>query len=92
MISDPENKNQSAAEDLQSFGEIFSQYEKSHLHKSAAGQQLEGTVLSITAESVFFDIGYKSEGILPRAELRGENVTPGDRMPVTVKGRNPDGY
>jgi small subunit ribosomal protein S1 len=92
MISDPENKNQPAAEDLQSFGEIFSQYEKSHLHKSATGQQLEGTVLSITAESVFFDIGYKSEGILPLVELRGENLTPGDRMQVTVKGRDPDGY
>src|SRR5437870_7676382 len=38
-------------------------------------------------------IGYKSEGILPLATFQsaGETVKPGDKLRVTVKGRDPDG-
>ena len=43
-------------------------------------------------KSVFFDIGYKSEGILPLAALQGETLKPGDKALVTVKGRDLDGY
>lgn len=85
----PENSDPSASE---SFGEILSQFQKSHSHKASDGQQLQGTVLSVTAEAVFLDIGYKSEGILPLPALQGETVKPGDKMFVTVKGRDPDGY
>ena len=60
----------------------------------AGGQQLEGTVVAITADSVLLDIGYKSEGILPLAAFQsaGETVKPGDKFSVTVKGRDPEGY
>src|SRR5207302_3918883 len=46
----------------------------------------------VTAEAVFFDIGYKSEGILPLTALQGETLKPGDKALVTVKVRDLDGY
>src|SRR5580704_14761900 len=84
---------ESAAESSESFGDLLSQYEKSHSRKSeGGGKQLVGTVIVVTADSVFLDIGYKSEGILPFAALQGETVKPGDKLPVSVKGRDPEGY
>ena len=81
-----------AAEPNESFGEIFAQYQKSHARKADDSRQIQATVISVTPESVFFDIGYKSEGILPVTALQGETMKPGDKVTVTVKGRDPDGY
>src|SRR5271157_3738139 len=52
------------------------------------------TVIAITADSVFLDIGYKSEGILPLADFqsKGQEVKLGDKLLVSVKGRDADGY
>src|ERR1700752_3365036 len=85
-------ETQPAVENTESFGEILSQFQKSHSHKTEDRGQLEGTVISVTAESVFFDIGFKSEGILPLAALQGQTLKPGDKCLVTVKGRDLDGY
>lgn len=85
-------ETQLAVESTESFGEILSQFQKSHSHKTEDKRQLEGTVISVTAESVFFDIGFKSEGILPLAALQGQALKPGDKALVTVKGRDLDGY
>jgi small subunit ribosomal protein S1 len=82
-------------ESNESFGDLLSQYERIHQRPADAGpRQLEGTVVAITADSVLLDIGYKSEGILPLAtfESAGETVHAGDKFPVTVKGRDPEGY
>jgi small subunit ribosomal protein S1 len=51
-------------------------------------------VIKVTADSVLLDIGFKIEGILPLTAFRaGENVKPGDKLVVTVKGRDPEsGY
>jgi small subunit ribosomal protein S1 len=82
-----------AAESNESFGDIFSQYEKTHSRKKEdSGKQLEGTVIAVSADSVFFDIGFKTEGIIPLTVFQGEVVKPGDKMPVSVKGRDPEGY
>ena len=86
------SETQPAADSTESFGEILSQFQKSHSHKTEDRRQLEGTVISVTAESVFFDIGFKSEGILPLAALQGQTLKPGDKALVTVKGRDLDGY
>src|SRR5437764_15102346 len=80
-----------AAEGNESFGEILSQFQKSH-SQTEDKRQLEATVIAVTDESVFFDIGFKSEGILPLSALQGEALKPGDRALVTVKGRELDGY
>ena len=44
------------------FGDILSQYEQSHSHKpEAGGHGLDGTVVAVSGEQVFFDIGLKIE-------------------------------
>ncbi len=92
-MSNPETPEiQSAAESTESFGDILSQYTKSHSRKTEGSKQLQATVIAVNAESVFFDIGYKSEGILPLTALQGEALKPGDKCLVTVKGRDLDGY
>ena len=88
-------ESQSTTDTPESFSELFSEYEKSHTHaRDNGGKQLEGTVIAISADSVIFDIGFKSEGILPLADFEnaGEIVKPGNKLLVSVKGRNPEGY
>jgi small subunit ribosomal protein S1 len=82
-------------EPAEDFGELLKQFEKSHSHKGAPGQkQLQGTVVSISADQVFLDIGYKTEGVLPRSAFdnNAEKLKPGDGVPVSVTGRNDEGY
>lgn len=88
--SNPET--QPAAETTESFGDILSQFQKSHSHRVEGGRQLQATVIAVTNEAVFFDIGFKSEGILPLTALQGEKLKAGDKALVTVKGRDLDGY
>jgi small subunit ribosomal protein S1 len=88
-------ESQPMTDTTESFSELFSEYEKSHTHaRDNGGKQLEGTVIAISADSVIFDIGFKSEGILPLADFEnaGEIVKPGNKLLVSVKGRNPEGY
>jgi small subunit ribosomal protein S1 len=85
----------SAAEPAESFSDMLSAYEKSHSRKAEdGGKQLVGSVIAVSGDSVFFDIGFKSEGILPLSALQsaGETVKPGDKLPVSVTGRDPEGY
>ncbi len=76
-----------------SFGNILSQFEQNHTVKRAEGTR-EGIVVSVSADSVVLDVGLKTEGVLPLAELQKHraSVTPGDRLAVTIKGRDPEGY
>ena len=86
---------QPPTEPNESFSDIFSQYEKSHARKTEdRGKQIEGTVIAISAESVFLDIGFKSEGTLPLSVFPrgGEGVKAGDKLRVSVTGRDPEGY
>ena len=85
------NSNESA----ESFGDILSQYEQSHSHKPDTGAQgLEGSVIAVSGDSVFIDIGFKTEGILTLAafQITGETPKPGDKITVSVKGRTEEGY
>ena len=92
-MSNPETpETQPAVESTESFGDILSQYTKSSSRKTEGSRQLQATVIAVNAEAVFFDIGYKSEGMLPLAALQGETLKPGDKALVTVKGRDLDGY
>jgi small subunit ribosomal protein S1 len=94
--SHPDNSESEAApESGESFGAIFSEYEQSHARKGeGVGKQIEGTVIAVSADSVFVDIGYKTEGVLPLAIFQSgnEEVKPGDQFLVSVKGRNLEGY
>ncbi len=89
--SDPQPTNESN----ESFGDILSQYEQAHSHRTEeGGKGLEGTVIAVSGESVFLDIGFKTEGIIPLAEFQktGDPIKPGDKLPVSIKGRDPEGY
>src|ERR1700689_1315225 len=85
-------------EQSESFGNILSQFEQDHTVQRTEGIR-EGTVVSVSADSVFIDIGMKSEAILPLAEVqtnelekKDKAVKPGDKLQVTIKGRAPEGY
>jgi len=86
-------------EQTESFADLLKDFEKSHSHRAKAAtdggsRQLEGTVVSLTVEQVFLDIGYKTEGVLPRTafERNGKGVKVGDAFGVSVTGRNEEGY
>src|SRR3984893_18324370 len=79
----------------ESFQTILSQFEQTHSHRSGErGKQLSGTVVAVSAEFVFVDIGYKTEGVLPVALFADAKETEelGTRLQVSVKGRNEEGY
>jgi small subunit ribosomal protein S1 len=83
------------AEPEENFADILQQFERSHTHKPASGaRQIDGTVISLTADQVFLDIGYKIEGVLPRSAFKNNaaDVKPGEKFPVSIKGRNEEGY
>ncbi len=95
-MPEPIPEPQPAPEPEESFGEIFSQYEKTRAKKSKddGPKQIEGTVIAVSSDSVLLDIGFKSEGILPLSAFQGvgEIAKPGDKLLVSVKGRDPEGY
>jgi small subunit ribosomal protein S1 len=93
--SAPEPTPGETAEPTESFADLLSAFERAHSHKGEPGaRQLQGTVVSITADQVFLDIGYKTEGVLPRSAFdnNAEAVKIGDSFPVSVTGRNEEGY
>jgi small subunit ribosomal protein S1 len=81
----------------ENFADILSQFEQSHTHKTqSGGQGLTGTVVAVSPEQVFIDIGQKIEGVMPVADfkdLSGKvSIQVGDQFPVSIKGRNDEGY
>ena len=94
-MPNPDIPESQAPESTESFGDIFKQYEKSHARKPEdASKGREATVITVTADTVILDIGFKSEGILPLSTFQNDPEAPkaGDKMRVTVKGRDPEGY
>jgi small subunit ribosomal protein S1 len=79
----------------ESFGELLAHFKGVQSHTDERGaKQIDATVVSLDADFVYLDIGYKTEGVLPRAafELNAHPVGPGDTFTVSVKGRNEEGY
>ena len=87
-------ESQPINEPNESFKDILSEFEQSKSRKPAeAGKGREGTVIAVTVDSVLVDIGFKTEGILPLTAFRaGEAVKAGDKLVVSIKGRDPGGY
>src|ERR1700732_5040181 len=89
------NPDNTELEGSESFDAIFQEYEQSHARPAeAGGRQIESTVIAVSADSVYLDLGYKTEGGLPLAPFQSahETVQPGDKLRVAVKGRNEEGY
>ena len=77
----------------ESFADLLKDFERTHTHR-ADSKQLEGTVVSVSADQIFLDVGYKIEGVLPRSVFpnNADAVQPGDAFPVSITGRNEEGY
>jgi small subunit ribosomal protein S1 len=56
-----------------------------------AGQLVEGTVVQITSDYVYVDIGDKSEGLIPRMEFDGDLPKEGDVVQALLTGHNQNG-
>jgi small subunit ribosomal protein S1 len=81
------------AETTESFQDVLKEYERGQRKPQAGSGGREGTVIAVTSDSIVLDIGFKTEGILSlSAELNAQTVKPGDKLLVTVKGRDPEGY
>jgi small subunit ribosomal protein S1 len=69
-----------------SFGDILSQFEQSH---HADGGTVEGSVVSVTPDGAFVDLGRKMDGVLPL--IPGIELKPGMKVLVSIRGRDEEG-
>jgi small subunit ribosomal protein S1 len=92
-VEEQDLNSEADPEPAESFADMLSAFDREHTHR-AKTKQLEGTVVSLSADQVILDIGYKMEGVLPRSafENNAESVHPGDAFPVSITGRNEEGY
>ncbi len=96
MISQPEPPNfeeKTVSQDATTFADILSQFEDSHRQESGTRR---GIVVAVSEESVFVDIGLKTEGILPAGDFRDAQgnleIQVGDIAVVSITGRDGGGY
>ena len=88
-------ESQVVNESEESFKDILSHFEQTKTRKpQETGGGREATVVAVTADSVLVDIGFKTEGILPLHAIqnRREPIKVGDKLLVSIKGRDPEGY
>jgi small subunit ribosomal protein S1 len=95
MAVEPNNK-QADEEVPNEYENLLDDY--SHFAPPAADEVLQGTVLSVTANEVIVDFGYKSEGLVPIEQFQGPGgevtVQKGDAVDVMIDhaGEQPEGY
>ncbi len=81
----PEASTESTQQDT-SFGDILSQFEQTH---HADGGTVEGTVVSVTPDGAFVDLGRKTDGVLP--PVPGIELKPGMKVLVSIRGKDGEG-
>lgn len=69
-----------------SFGDILSEFEHAHHH---GGEAVEGTVVAVTPDAVFVDIGRKMDGLM--VPDPGRPLKKGDKLLVSIRGRDEQG-
>ncbi len=86
----PKAVSQDAAEEAperdSSFGDILSEFEHAH---QARGETMEGTVVSVTPEAIYVDLGRKMDGVLPANP--SIQLKPGQKVIVSIRGRDAEG-
>jgi len=99
LMSNPAGRHDPEATGAEpnSFGDILSQFEQAHASPDdGRGEGRPGTVIAVSGDVVFVDVGMKIEGILPIAEFRDKNgqidIHPGDHLRVGINGRDEQGY
>lgn len=72
--------------------DLATAYEKT-FRKLSEGDIVKGKVISVGEKDIYVDFGYKSEGIIPASEFKGEiGVNVGDEFDVLVESKeNEDG-
>lgn len=69
--------------------ESFESLYNESLAQMSEGETIEGTVVKVTGDSVFMDVGHKSEGIIPVSEFMGSdgkiNVKVGDKVTAIIE-------
>ncbi len=68
------------------FGDILSEFEQGH---KSRGETVEGTVVSITPDAIFVDIGRKMDGII--VPDPAHPIKKGDKVLVSIRGRDEQG-
>ncbi len=79
-----------------SFGDILSEFEQQQSAAPEGGRSsLDGTVLSVSADGIFVDVGRKQDGILDPAPFLNEDgtfsIAPGAKVQVVITGTNEQG-
>ncbi len=91
----PSLSGQSAPEEAASFAELLTEFEQQR-QPASRGEALLGTVVAVSDDLVFFDVGRKMEGVIPVSELKDAAgavaLKRGDKLPVSITGYNPEGY
>lgn len=63
------------------FADLFKQVEKKQLRRIAPGQKITATIVGISGESVFLEVGGKSEGVMNSSE-----ITDSEGQPTKIVG------
>jgi small subunit ribosomal protein S1 len=79
------------------FSALLENYEREQAASRQEGEIVRGTVVGVSDKYVMVDIGYKSEGVVPREEFVDRSgaltVKAGDEVDVLIKSlENQDGY
>jgi len=75
-----------------SFGDVLRAFESEH-REPGADAAVEGTVVSITDDSVMLDVGRKTEGILRKDNaILPADLHVGSTLTVNITGRTEEGY
>ena len=81
--------------DKDSFASLFDQSQEKTLRTLSPGEKLTATVVGIDKETVFLDVGTKSEGIVEASEFTDDNgeisIAPGDEVEVYCLKSGPGG-
>jgi small subunit ribosomal protein S1 len=68
-----------------SFADLFNQEEKKQLRRIAPGQKITATIVGISGESVFLDVGGKSEGVMNASEITDSSGQPTKAVGDTIE-------
>jgi small subunit ribosomal protein S1 len=95
-MSDTEKMAAEARVDPEEFEKLLDMYDVS-FKNFAEGEVVRGVVLQVSESEVIVDVGYKSEGIIPLEEFRGEDgkisIKAGDSVDVLLeKTEDKEGY
>ncbi|MYF64019.1 MAG: 30S ribosomal protein S1 [Rhodothermaceae bacterium] len=78
------SKRQETSEAEQIRADELTQLIDASLNEVVKDEIITGQIISVSDKDVVIDIGFKSDGIIPRNEVEGE-VTPGDTLEVYVE-------